>query len=84
MKVVTNIAEKTNSSMSFSPVMSLEDAIKELSPGGKLENSKKSLVLTLNDDDQYTVHYFNSGMKASECVALCDIAKNIFKADMDY
>lgn len=84
MKIVSNIAEKTNSSMSVSVEMLLRDAIKDTSPGGKLENSKKVLILTLNDDDQFTVNYFNAGMKASECVALLDIAKNIFKTDMHY
>ena len=52
-------------------------------------NPNKVLILTLRDRDDegaaiYDPRWFNAGLRASECLALCDIAKTMFKQLMNF
>lgn len=67
-------------------VQLLEDELERWnSPEWKDEQRKKAVILYLDDDDnEYDVGWSQAGLKMSECVALCDIAKNVFKKEMNY
>jgi hypothetical protein len=86
--VVKRLSEFTNSASHLSPVQACEDAIRELNErqrGAFNADCKKLLILSLDErDGQYKVSFIQAGMKMSECVALCEIAKNIFKEQMNY
>lgn len=88
MAKVTNISEKSRSSMTQSPEYILEQALAEIrddDPRGAFANGKKMLILMLDDTEQrYEISYYNAGMKMSECVALSEMAKSKFKEDMNY
>jgi len=45
----------------------------------RLGEYNKAVVLLLNDDGQYSVGFSQAGMKMSECVALCEMGKDMFK-----
>lgn len=85
MNQITKLAEKANDSFMASPEDVLKDALEQFKPGGKFENNKKVLVLTINEDDgNYSVSFIQSQMKMSECVALSEVAKTIFLSQMNY
>lgn len=67
-----------------SPEQVLRDAIKEIGQRGAFEKGKKLLILALDDDGQYTISFMQAGMKMSECVTLCEVAKTIFLREMEY
>ena len=82
---ITNISELTNNSLSNSPEITLSDALSDIGKNGALKNGKKCLILALDESDgNYSVNYYNAGMKASECIALLDISKALFVEDMGY
>lgn len=88
MSTVKRLSEFTNNASFISPVQACEDAIKELNErqrGAFNADCKKLLILALDErDGQFKVSFIQAGMKMSECVALCDIAKNLFKENMNY
>lgn len=88
MSTVKRLSEFTNSASFVSPVQACEDAIKELTEtnrGAFNTGCKKLLILALDETDgQFKVSFIQAGMKMSECVAVCDIAKGIFKREMNY
>ena len=85
---ITNISEKSRSSMTQSPEYILEQALKEVrsnEPRGAFGKGKKMLILMLDDTDmKYEISWYNAGMKMSECISLSELAKSKFKEDMNY
>ena len=81
---VSNISKKSGDGTMQSPVMCLEEAIKDFGEDGVLSEYKKVLVLALNDDDQYSVRFLQAGMRMSQCVTLCEVAKTVFLTEMEY
>jgi hypothetical protein len=82
---IISLARKTQDSMRQSPDQALQSALKETEKGGALHGRKKILILSLGEDDgQYSVSFFQSGMRSSECVSLCEVSKAIFLAEMNY
>lgn len=82
---IINMAEVLCDGTLHTPEQALRSTIKDIGEQGALNNTKKILILTLDDSgDQYQVSFIQSGMKMSECNALCDVAKNIFKNEMGY
>lgn len=68
-----------------SPEQALQDALGEIRENSSLKDVKKLLVLALDDNDgEYIVSFFQAGMKMSECLTLCDVAKTQFLAEMNY
>lgn len=63
----------------------LRDAISTIGKEGALKAGKKVLILGLDDTDgQFSIGWFQAGMKMSECLALCEAAKTQFLKEMDY
>jgi hypothetical protein len=48
----------------------------------RLKGYNKAVVLLLNDQGQYTPGFNQAGMHMSECVLLCEMAKDMFKEEM--
>lgn len=83
MSDIINISKKSGDASMQTPVMCLEDAIKEFEEGS-IKDYKNVLVLALNDDGEYSVRFMQAGMKMSQCVTLCEVAKTIFLTEMEY
>lgn len=82
---VVSMAEATGDGTLCSPRDALEDVIKDMDTGGPLRHCKKVVILSLEDtDDQYKVSFTQAGMRMSECISLCEIAKCVFKKQMGY
>ena len=82
LKEVTRL-DKVRGTSARSVKQLLEDELEEL-PEREL-NPNKALVLYLNDTNgQYGINWSQGGMRMSECLALCDIAKGLFKREMEY
>lgn len=80
---VKSMCEHSNNGCLRSPVEALDSAKEEYSLGNI--KGKKVLILCLDDDeDQYSVSFIQAGMKMSQCVSLCEIAKDLFKEEMGY
>jgi hypothetical protein len=85
MNEVISMSEKLNNGAMQSPLQMLQDAIKELESHENLKAAKKCIVLFLNEEDgSYDVRWMQAGMKMSQCVTLCDMAKSRFKEEMGY
>ncbi len=49
------------------------------------ERYNRAVILYLDDKSgEYRAGWAQAGMKMSECVALCEIRKDIFKREMNY
>ena len=84
-KKILSMAEKTNNSSMQTPEQALNQCLKFIGKEGAFKNGKKLLVLALDDTDgNYSVSFVQSGMKMSECVALCNVAKAFFMNEMGY
>lgn len=82
---IVSLSDKTNNATFSSPESALRDALEELGKRGAFKQGKKLLILALDDtDENFHVSFIQAGMKMSECVAVCDVAKNIFKKNMGY
>ena len=67
-------------------VQLLEDELKRWkSPEWKDEQRPKAVILYLDDSEgQYDAGWAQAGLKMSECLSLCEIAKELFKKEMNY
>lgn len=87
MKKVTQISSKSGDASMMSVEGALMDALAEVSTpdtNSAFHKGKKCLILCLDDDDnEYTVSFFQAGMKMSECVALCEVVKTDFLTRMN-
>ncbi len=81
---VISLAGVTKNAKFDSPEQVLRDAIKEIGQRGAFMNGSKLLILALDDNDGYSISFMQAGMKMSECVTLCEVAKTIFLRDMEY
>lgn len=82
---IVRMSDKTNNASYSTPEQALRDALEEIGKRGAFKNGKKLLILALDDtDENFNVSFIQAGMKMSECVAVCDVAKNIFKSNMGY
>lgn len=86
MDNVINLSKITGDAAMQSPKQALEDALEEIESNeiGGFKDCKKLMVLALNDDDQYTVSFIQAGMKMSQCLTMCEVAKTIFLNEMGY
>jgi len=82
---IVKIVDKNGNAKSWSPLDAIKSSEEILSPGGVMENSKKCIVVMLDDNDEdYHMSYRQSGMKCSECIALLTIAIADMRRDMGY
>jgi hypothetical protein len=76
---VISLASKTERGKMWS----VEDMLKDLiADKERLGDYNKAVVLLLNDDGQYTTGFNQAGMVMSECILLCEMAKDDFKVAM--
>ena len=73
------LAEKRCDGILWSIEQMLRDLVDDKERLGKYN---KAVVLLLNDDGGYSVGFNQAGMKMSECVALCEMGKDLFKEEM--
>jgi len=81
---IISLSEATGDAGFQSPSQVLEAASKEIGERGAFKNGKKLLILALDDDGQYSVSFMQAGMKMSECLTLCEVAKTLFLSEMEY
>jgi hypothetical protein len=81
---IINLANKTNDGTKQSPEQALSTALDDLGKYGAFEKGKKLLILALDDTDGYSVSFIQAGMKMSECLTLCEVAKTLFLSEMEY
>ena len=85
MSNIIGLGAHTNDSTFVSPEMALNDALGDIGKRGAFEKGKKLLILALDDTDGcYSISFTQAGMKSSEMVALCEIAKTIFLEQLGY
>ena len=79
------MAEKKQDGTLQTPRQALEAALADIGVKGEAINGKKLAIIALNDkDDAYHVSFYQAGMSMSECVALCEVAKSLFKKEMGH
>jgi len=86
-KKIINMAKASNNGTLQAPEQALNDALEAIGTQGAFKNGKKILILALDEgenQDQYAVSFIQAGMKMSQCVSLCEVAKTIFLNEMGY
>ena len=82
---VVSMARAASNGTMQTPEQALQDALNDIGKNGAFKNGKKLLILALDEsDEKYQISWIQAGMKMSQCVALCEIAKSLFKEDMGY
>jgi hypothetical protein len=81
---VISMANKTGNAMMQTPEQALQVALTDIGKHGAFKEGKKLLILALDDNEQYSVSFIQAGMKMSECLTLCEVAKTIFLTKMEY
>ena len=85
MKKVESLSEFHDRGDLRSPEDCINDALSNLKDHESLKNVKKCMVIMLDDsNEEYSVAWFQSGMKMSQCVSLCEVAKSQFLSEMGY
>ena len=66
----------------------LQDVLEEIASEEKatqFEPYDKAIVICLDtSENQFRVSWFQAGMRMSECLALCDVAKSSLKREMGH
>lgn len=87
-KTITRMSEFKNDANLCSPQQALEDALREITEvnrGAFNKDCTKLLVLAVDDSSgSFQVSFIQAGMKMSECISLCEIAKLVFMREMNY
>ncbi len=81
---IISLSEKTEDGKMHSPKQALELAISDIGNYGAFKEGKKLLILALDDAGGYNVSFIQAGMKMSECLALCEVAKTLLLEQMEY
>jgi len=81
---IVRMSEKLGDGTFQTPEQALQDALDNIGKHGAFESGKKILILALDDDGKYNISFIQAGMKMSECVGLCEIAKTLFLTEMEY
>lgn len=81
MGEVILMANKKDNANLWTPEQALEDALSEIKSGK--HNPTRVLIITLDDsDNKFEPHFYQSGMKATECLALLEVGKIMFLKEM--
>lgn len=82
---VINMTDATGDATKRDIKQTLESAIEDVGKYGAFEKGKKVLILALDDTSEgYDVTWVQGGMKMSECLTLCEVAKTLFLSEMGY
>jgi len=87
MKKVSSMAEFSGDGTKQTIKQALESALEEVGERGAFEHGKKILILALEEGDNkdlYKISFVQAGMKMSECLTLCEVAKTLFLDEMGY
>jgi len=87
MTNVIDLGKLKNNGGYTSPKSALEEALNCLGneKEGAFHKGKKLLILCVDDTEgQYQVSFINAQFKMSECVSLCEVAKQVFLKEMNY
>ena len=80
-----NLGDSLNDARYTSPAQALNDALERIGEEGAFKKGKKLLIICLDDsEDDYYISWIQAGMRMSECVALCECTKSMFKEEMGY
>ena len=79
---ITSLGIATNNGRMMSPIDQLKQAIADIEAGHI--DPDQILILSVNTKDQYSVNFHQAGLKMSECLSLCEVAKTIFLTEMEY
>ena len=86
-KKVLSMADAARDGTLQTPKQALEAAIDEIGKRGAFENGKKLLIIALDEGgnkDMYRISFVQAGMKMSECLTLCEVAKTLFLDELGY
>ena len=78
------MSKASNDGTLQSPEQALNDALSDVGKRGAFREGKKILIIALDDSNQYSISFVQAGMKMSECLALCEVAKTLFLEEMGY
>lgn len=82
---VISLAKKTDSAAFVSVEDALKEALADIGKNGAFKNGKKVLILAIDDtNENFDVSFIQAGMKMSQCVTVCEVAKTIFLRSMGY
>ena len=81
---VVNLGEVTGHGTMRTPEEMLLEVLED-TRNGAFKGYRKMLVLTLDEEDErFKVYWCQAGMKMSQCLTLCEVAKTIFLTEMNY
>ncbi len=84
---IVNLGRRFNSGLLATPEMILLDSLNDVGKKGALKDGKQILIIALDrgkSGDDYSLSFNQAGMRMSDCIALCDIAKTLFLTEMGY
>lgn len=83
---VEKLGYKLQDATLLSPRDALEDALESIGKEneGAFYKGKKLLILALDEDEGYDISFSQAGMKMSDCITLCEVAKTVFLRNMGY
>jgi hypothetical protein len=85
---VVDMSKATGDGRVRSPEQMLEEAlsyIRDPDDTSSFSKAKKMMIISLDDSDEcYQVNWLQAGMKMSECVSLCEVAKVQFLGGMEH
>ena len=86
-KKIVNLAKESGNGKLQSPEGALKDALSYIGEDGAFKNGKKLIIICLDEGektDEYHISWVQAGMKMSQCVTLCEVAKMSFLEEMGY
>jgi len=82
---VTSIYKNETDDSPLSPKETLESCMATIGKKGALKKGDKLLILALDDTNgHYSVSFFQSNMKMSECLSLTQVGGSLFLTEMNY
>lgn len=88
MSDVINLSKETNNGMLRTPEQMLEEAlniVRDPDDNSNFKHADKMLIISVNtENDTYALNWMQAGMKMSECITACEIAKLRFASEMEH
>lgn len=82
---VKSMSEYANDGRLRSPEDCLKECLKYIGERGAFKSGKKLLVICVDDtENNYSVSWAQAGMKMSQCISACEVAKTLFLSEMGY
>lgn len=81
---VTSMADKLNDGRYNSPEQLLKTIMKDMGPDGPVKGAKMLVAILDDSSGDYEFSWYQCGMKMSECISLCEVAKTRFLRQMHF